>query len=246
MLVPLAAAGRFALDIVLPPRCLACGTIVGAGTALCMDCWPGLELIGAPQCARCGLPFDFDQGPGAVCGSCAAQEPAFDRARAALRYNDLAARLVVGFKRADRTHMLPAFALWLQRAAGPLLDEADLVACVPLHRRRLLARRFNQSAMMALALARLGGRPAAVDLLARVRATPSQGGLGRNQRFDNVRGAIAVRPGRAALAEGRRVLLVDDVFTTGATVEACARALRRAGAGAVDVVTLARVVRATT
>ena len=242
----LAAAGRTVLDAVLPPRCIACGAIVGAGTALCASCWPGLDLITAPQCACCGLPFDFDQGPQALCGACAATAPAYDRARAALRYNDLSARLIVGFKRADRTHMLPAFARWLQRAAGPLLEEADLVACVPLHRRRLLERRYNQSAMLAAALARLGGRPAAVDLLARIRATPSQGGLKRNQRFDNVRGAIAVRPHRAALVPGSRILVVDDVFTTGATVEACARVLKRAGAGSVDVVTLARVVRATT
>ena len=241
-----AAAGRSMLDAVLPPRCIACGGIVGAGTALCADCWPGLDLITAPQCARCGLPFDFDLGEGALCGGCAASPPAFERARAALRYNDLSARLIVGFKRADRTHLVPAFARWLQRAAGPLLDEADLVACVPLHRRRLLARRYNQSAMLALALSRLAGRPVAIDLLARTRATPSQGGLNRNQRFDNVRGAIAVRPHRAALVPGRRILLVDDVFTTGATVEACARVLYRAGAAGVDVVTLARVVRATT
>ena len=241
-----AAAGRTMLDALLPPRCIACGGIVGAGTALCADCWPGLDLITAPQCARCGLPFDFDLGEGALCGGCAASPPAFERARAALRYNDLSARLIVGFKRADRTHLVPAFARWLQRAAGPLLEEADLVACVPLHRRRLLARRYNQSAMLALALSRLAGRPVAIDLLARTRATPSQGGLNRNQRFDNLRGAIAVRPHRAALVPGRRILLVDDVFTTGATVEACARTLYRAGAAGVDVVTLARVVRATT
>jgi len=239
----LRATGRLALDAVLPPRCIACGDIVGAGTALCGACWPGLELIAAPQCARCGLPFAFDQGPDALCGGCAANPPAFDRARQALRYNDLSARLIVGFKRADRSHLLPAFAAWLQRAAGPMLEEADMICCVPLHRSRLLARRFNQSALMATALGRLGGRPVAVDLLERRRATPSQGGLSRNQRFDNLRGAIGVRPHRAALCDGRRILLVDDVYTTGATVEACARALRRGGAAAVDVVTLARVLR---
>ncbi len=242
----LAETGRQALDAVLPPRCIACGAIVGAGTALCADCWPGLDLITAPHCARCGLPFDFDMGADALCGACAATPPAYDRARAALRYNDLSARLIVGFKRADRTHLLPAFARWLQRAAGPLLEEADLIACVPLHRRRLLARRYNQSAMLASALARLAAKPVAVDLLARIRATASQGGLNRNQRFDNLRGAIAVRAHRAALVPGRRILLIDDVFTTGATVEACARVLYRAGAADVDVVTLARVVRATT
>lgn len=242
----LVATGRTVFDAVLPPRCIACGAVVGAGTALCGDCWPGLELISAPQCACCGLPFDFDQGPGVVCAACAASRPVFDRARQALRYNDLSARLIVGFKHSDRLHLLPAFAAWLRRAAGPLLDEAEVICCVPLHRRRLIARRFNQSALLALELGRLGGRPVAVDLLARRRATPSQGGLNRNQRLENVRGAIVVRPHRAALAQGRRVLLVDDVFTTGATVDACARALLRGGAAAVDVVTLARVIRATT
>lgn len=239
----LGTAGRLALDAVLPPRCIACGDLVGAGTALCGPCWTGLELIAAPHCARCGLPFAYDQGPDALCGGCAASPPAFDRARQALRYNDLSAKLIVGFKRADRTHQLPAFAAWLQRAAGMMLEEADMVCCVPLHRSRLLSRRFNQSALMALALGRLGRRPVAVDLLERCRATASQGGLNRNQRFENLRGAIVVRPRRAALCDGRRVLLVDDVYTTGATVEACARALKRGGAAAVDVVTLARVVR---
>lgn len=242
----LVQSARQALDTVLPPRCIGCGAIVGAQTALCAVCWPGLDLLTAPQCARCGLPFDFDMGPDALCGGCAASPPAYDRARAALRYNDLSARLIVGFKRADRTHLLPAFARWLQRAAGPMLQEADLIACVPLHRRRLLARRYNQSAMLAAALAGIGARPVVLDLLARTRATPSQGGLNRNQRFENLRGAIAVRPHRAALVPGRRILLIDDVFTTGATVEACARVLYRAGAAGVDVVTLARVVRATT
>ena len=241
----LAGASRRVLDTVLPLRCLACGTIVEMG-ALCLECWQGLELIGAPLCARCGLPFDHDEGPDALCGGCLAREPAFDRARSALRYNDLSAKLIIGFKHGDRTHHLGAFALWLARAAGPLLEEAELIACVPLHPSRLLARRFNQSALLAQALAAHAGRRAQVDLLARWRATPSQAGLSRLQRFENLRGAIAVRPRRAAQVAGRRVLVIDDVFTTGATLEACARALKRAGAAAVDVATLARVVRGAT
>ena len=243
LLAALAGAGSAAFDTVLPPRCLACGAIVGRSSALCALCWPGLEMISTPYCACCGLPFAHDLGADVLCGGCLARRPRFERARAALRYNDLSARLVVGFKRADRTHLAPAFARWLQWAAGPLLEQADLVACVPLSRRRLLARRFNQSALLARALAGLEGRRATVDLLRRTRHTPSQAGLGGAQRRENVRNAIAVRPAARPLVEGRRVLVVDDVFTTGATVEDCARALVRAGAAAVDVVTVARVVR---
>ena len=151
--------------------------------------------------------------------------------------------LIVGFKHADRTFAAPAFGAWLARAGAELIADAGVIVPVPLHWRRLAARRYNQSALLAQAVARQCGRACAVDALRRLRPTPSQGGLGRLGRARNVRGAFAVPPARRALVAGRRVLLVDDVLTTGATAEVASRALLAAGARAVDVITLARVVR---
>ena len=238
---PAARGARAALDFLLPPLCMACREPVDAPGRLCADCWSGVDFIDEPLCDSCGLPFDYDIGSGAVCPSCAASPPRFARARAAMRYGETARRLAAGFKYADRCHLAPALASWLMRPGRALLAEADLLVPVPLHRWRLLARRFNQSAMLALALSRLCGAPAAPRALVRRRATPPQQGLSRRQRMKNVAGAFVAAPG--AGVKGRRVVLIDDVYTTGATANACARALLRAGAARVDVLALARVVR---
>lgn len=237
--------GRRVLDALLPPRCLGCGVVVEEPGALCPSCWEKAAFIGQPHCARCGLPFELAP-PGAAaleCAACMTEPPRFDRARAAMRYDEGARRLVLQFKHADATHAAPGYARWMARAGAELLADCDLIAPVPLHRWRLLRRRYNQSALLALALGRAAGRPVVPDLLVRRRHTPTQGRLDRAQRHANVAGAFALRPGRAAAIAGRRVLLVDDVMTTGATVAECAKVLRRAGAAAVDVLTLARVVR---
>lgn len=212
---------------------------------MCGDCWREIDFIRPPQCAACGLPFEYDHGVNAVCGACARQRPLFGRARAAMRYGDVSARLIIGFKHGDRTHGAPAFARLMARAGSDLLPEADLIVPVPLHRWRLAARRYNQAAVLARALARLCEVPAAVDHLLRIRRTSSQGRMSASARTRNVRGAFAVRAAAASGIEGRRLLLVDDVFTTGATVAECSRVLLEAGAGAVDVLTLARTVAPT-
>ena len=230
------------LDLLLPPHCLACrGPADGPGR-LCPTCWAEVDFIAPPVCVRCGLPLDYDLGAEALCGACAADPPAFDRARAVMRYGDVARRLVVGFKHADRTHLAPALGRWLARAGAALIETADILVPVPLHRRRLIGRGFNQSALLAQCLARHTGLAVATDALRRRRATPSQAGLTRAQRRNNVAGAFEGPPHRRPLIEGRRVLLIDDVLTTGATVDTCAATLRRAGADQVDVLTLARVV----
>ena len=238
-------AVRGATGMVLPRRCLACGTPVAGDGALCAECWPAVRFLGPPLCAACGYPFEFDPGAGTVCGACAALQPAFDRARSVFVYDSASRGPLLAFKHADRTDAAPTFARLMAHAAADLLPDADMIVPVPLHRRRLLARRFNQSALLAQALGRETAIEAIPDLLVRTRHTPSQGGLSASARRRNVTGAVAVRERRADSVRGARVLMVDDVYTTGATVGSCAAALRRAGAAAVDVITLARVVRPT-
>ena len=237
------AALRAVLNAVLPPRCLSCGDVVEDLGTLCGECWKGLTLLSAPCCACCGFPFPYAVAEGTLCVACTRAHPAFDRARAVFRYDDGSRSMVLGFKHADETHAAPYYGRWLARAGAELLADADLIAPVPLHRWRLLARRYNQSALLAAAVAGSTQGRLAVDLLQRRRHTPRQGRLSPPARRRNVQGAFALRPRWKAELPGKRVLLVDDVLTTGATVEECARVLRRHGAAGVDVLTLARVVR---
>jgi len=231
------------LDLLLPPRCLACGAEVVRPGALCSACWDEVAFISPPFCALCGYPFEFDPGPDALCGACLRARPAFDRARAVMRYDARGRALVLGFKHGDRTEGAPSYATWLARAGAELLAEAEILSPVPLHWRRQFTRRYNQAALLAQALARRSGVPLVPDLLRRRRATPSQGHLSAAARARNVAGAFAVNPARAEALAGRRVLLIDDVLTTGATAAACAATLRRGSASGVDVLVLARVAR---
>ena len=237
------AAAAGAIDLVLPPSCLSCYAPVGTAGALCPDCWKRVVFIGHPCCARCGSPFELEAVGDALCGACIRKPPVYDRARAAFVYEGAGRELILAFKMADRSWLAPRLAAWLYRAAAPLLPDADLVVPVPLHRWRLLARRFNQAAVLAGLLARRAGTAISSDLLVRTRRTRPQVRLSGPERRRNVRGAFAVRHARAPLVNGRSILLVDDVMTTGATASACARALRKAGAARVDVVTIARAVR---
>jgi ComF family protein len=233
-----------ALGLLLPPRCLGCGQTIDRQGRLCAGCWRGLTFLGPPLCRCCGYPLPSALPEAPLCGACAADPPAYDRARAALRYDDGARGLILRFKHADRTDVVPAFGAWLGRAGAELLAEAELVAPVPLHRWRLLRRGYNQAALLAQAVGRLNGVAVVPDLLQRIAATASQQGLSGRQRRANVTsGAFRVHPWHQGRVGGRAVLLIDDVLTTGATVSACARVLRRAGAARVDVLCLARVVR---
>ncbi|MCR6632957.1 MAG: ComF family protein [Magnetospirillum sp.] len=235
---------RRVLDAVLPPLCLSCGAVVAEPGTLCPDCWGRMGFLGAPHCFACGHPFDFDAGAAeqALCAPCLDKPPPWRRARAVLRYDEHSKPLILRFKHADRLEGAPAFARWLARAGAELLAEADLIVPVPLHRWRLLARRYNQAAVLALALGRLSGVAVAPYALVRARRTPVQGHLDREQRRRNVKGAFVLPERRRALVQGRRVLLVDDVLTTGATVDECSRVLLEGGAASVDVLTLGRVV----
>jgi len=231
---------RVAVDAVLPPLCLSCGAIVSEPGALCGACWEKVGFLAAPHCQACGHPFEFDAGDQSLCGHCLREPPPWRRARAVFRYDEHSKGLILRFKHADRLEGAPAFARWMARAGAELLAECDLIVPVPLHRFRLLARRYNQAALLANALGKQTGIAVAPDVLTRTRRTESQGHMNREQRRKNVRGAFVVRqPARVA---GKRVVLVDDVLTTGATLGECARVLKAAGAHSVDVLTLGRVV----
>ena len=234
--------GRAVVDGVLPPRCLACGTIVDEPDALCSSCWAGMTFFAPPWCAVCGLPFPHPMGEEAVCADCARQKPSWDRARAVMRYDKHSRHLVLALKHGDRTHVARALGRWMGRAGAELLQGADMIVPVPLHWTRLFTRRYNQAGLLAHAVRAAGGPPVMADWLVRRRRTPSQGRLGPVARVRNVRGAFAVR--RGCDVKGKRIVLVDDVLTTGATVEECARVLRRGGATFIGVLTLSRAVRA--
>jgi ComF family protein len=240
---PFRRLGAALLDAVLPPHCLTCDAPVASQGTLCHACWSGLHILTQPFCARCGVPFLHagQGGPGGLCPGCLEHPPSYGVARAALRYDDGAKRLLLPFKHADRTELAAPLAALMARAGAPLLARADLVAPVPLHWRRLVARRYNQAALLARHLARGAGKPLIPDLLRRTRPTPALGERGAAERAALLDGAFVVPPRQRPRLAGRRVLLVDDVMTSGATAEACARALLAAGAAGVDVLAAARV-----
>lgn len=233
---------RAALALVYPPSCAGCGGATMDPGALCPDCWSALRLIEAPLCPRYGTPLALDPGIGALYSLRAiADPPVFERARAVALYDDTACRMVHRLKYEDRLDLALAMGRMMAASGRELLAEADCVVPVPLHRWRLWRRRFNQAALLARPLARGAGLPYEPRVLARVRATRPQVGLSRAGRAENLQGAFRVPPERRGGLQGRRVLLVDDVTTTGATANAAARALMRGGAAAVDLLTFALV-----
>lgn len=228
-------------DIVMPPVCLVCRARIGAHDALCARCWRDIDFIRAPLCDRLGIPLPFDTGGTMISAAAAADPPPYHRARAVAAHAGSMRTLVHALKFHDRQDVRRLLGKWLVEAGGELVAESEIVVPVPLARRRLLARRFNQAAVLAREVARLTGLDYQPLLLERIRATESQVGLTRGQRQRNVTGAFAVSARAASRLEGRNILLVDDVITTGSTVGACARILARAGAARVDVLALALV-----
>jgi ComF family protein len=231
---------RAALDLALPRLCAVCREPV-EGEGLCPACWAKLSFITRPYCERLGIPFVYDPGPGILSMEAIAEPPAYQRARAAVRFDEIARALVHALKYGDRLDLAPMMGRWLAQAGGELLAGADALVPVPLHWRRHWARRFNQSALLAAAVAKASGVPIAASALKRVKSTPQQVGLSRAQRSANIQGAFRVPAEGKAEVAGRRLILVDDVLTSGATAEGCAKALLRAGARNVDVLVFARV-----
>lgn len=237
----IAQSARLALDIALPLQCVACREPV-ASDGVCAACWSQLSFIAPPFCSRLGIPFVYDPGPDILSMQAIAAPPAYHRARAAVRYDEVARTLVHHLKYNDRTDLAPTMGRWMARAGHELLVDADVLVPVPLHWRRAFSRRFNQSGALAKAIGHASGVPVARDALRRVRPTEHQIGLSRAQRATNVQGAFKVPPEGRHEIQGRRIVLVDDVLTSGATSDACARALLRARAAQVDLLVFARVV----
>ena len=238
-------AGRQGLgnlrDLVMPPVCLSCERRIDVAGMVCPTCWSTMRFVERPFCEILGSPFSYDLGAGALSAEAIANPPAFDRARSVVLYDDVARKLIQGLKFSDRTDLAPWLARWMERAGSDVLAQSCLIVPVPLHRWRLLERRFNQSAELARPIAVATGYEYRPELLERSRRTKQQVGLKAKERARNVQGAFRVPSSQKLEVKGQRILLIDDVYTTGATLQACARALRRAGAVQIDCLTFARV-----
>jgi len=231
------------IDMVLPPRCVITGQAVDIQGMISPEAWKDLGFISDPFCVSCGMPLEFEVEKNSACVSCISEPPAFDTARSALIYNDVSKSIILRFKHADQIHIVHSFTPWLKRAGEEMLAGADILVPVPLHRYRLLRRRYNQAALITRALSTSTGITCLPDAMLRKRATPSQGHLRYGERQKNVHNAFAVNTKHALKLAGKTIVLVDDVYTTGATVKECAKTLLRAGVAKVHVLTLARVVR---
>ncbi len=229
------------LDAIYPPRCLACPEPTDAPHGLCPACWRDTHFIADAACDKCGAPLIGEAGAGDLCERCTRHPPAWDRGAAGIVYSGAGRRVVLAFKHGDRLDMVGPLAAWMAAPGRDLLATADLIAPVPLHWRRLVRRRYNQSAELARRLSRMTGVPAVPDLLTRVRATIPQERMTREARAANQAGAFEVAGRHRGRVADRTVLVIDDVLTSGATLSACAEALRAAGARRVNVLALARV-----
>jgi ComF family protein len=234
-------AGALA-DIVYPPSCLVCQAATAEPRALCAQCWGRLRLIERPYCERLGTPFAVDAGVALLSPAAIADPPVYERARAVARYDETARLMAHRLKYGDRLDLASTLASWMARAGAELLRGADLIVPVPMHRRRIWTRRFNQAALLADGIGRRSGKRVDPFVLTRKRPTRPQVGLSRAERQANLSGAFEVKEEAKVRVVGLRVLLVDDVLTTGATANAASRALLRGGATAVDVLVFARVV----
>ncbi len=229
-----------ALNTIFPPQCIQCDALVPEHGTLCLPCWQAVSFITDPMCECCGLAFEYAYDGQALCGECMRERPPYAQARAALRYDDASRRLVTRLKYNDHTYLARIYGVWLCKAAGGLIGASDVIVPVPLHYMRFVRRRYNQSALLAQAVAKESGVTVLESGLQRTRHTTPQTGLTRTQRKDNVKGAFRANPKYMSALKGKNILLIDDVYTTGATLFACTKALIDAGATQVNVLTLTR------
>lgn len=237
--MPLSAILKGCVEALTPSRCLGCPELVDRQGTLCSNCWSRITFITEPQCKICGYPFEHAISDEAICAGCLHTPPPYAQARSLMAYEETSRKIILELKHGDGTHIAPYMAQWLARL---LPEKPDLITPVPLHWVRLLKRGYNQSALISNALSRLLGLPLTPDLLVRSRNTPSQGGLTNKKRHQNVSTAFTVQQKNLTSLKNKNIVLIDDVFTTGATVVACSKALKRAGARCVTVLTVARVV----
>lgn len=231
---------KYLIDFAFPARCLLCGEVMLGEDGICAACFNLIDFVDEPMCRLCGRPFEFEAEKGVrlICPKCLKRRPKFDRCASAVMYNDGSKKLVLPFKHCDKTHLAKFMAGVMSARLGGLVNEADAVIPVPIHITRMIARKYNQSALLARFVGKACGKPVFYNTLVRVRATKSQGRMSEKERRRNVRDAFRVKP-RPGLA-GATVVLIDDVFTTGATAEECAKALKEAGVKSVFVLTFAR------
>ena len=239
-MAPVTEFGRIALDFLLPPHCAACDERVATAGGLCAACFAATGFIGEPCCQRCGIAFEV-AALGPICQACADKPPLYRQARGALTYDAQGRRLILPLKHADRPELARVLAPHMARAGAALLRRAEVLIPVPLHRRRLFHRRYNQAALLAVQLGRISDVSILRDALVRTKATASLGDRSVAERAAEVEDAFAVRPGREDALAGRQVLLIDDVMTSGATANACTALLLRSGVAAVDILVAARV-----
>jgi ComF family protein len=237
------------LSLILPPRCPISGEIVERPGLLSAEAWAALRFVSSPKCSCCGIPFEVSLTEGnsvaadLTCGACFETKPSFRMARSALVYDDASRDMVLAFKHGDRTELVVTFAPWMAQAGGEILQDADVLIPVPLHWVRLLKRRYNQAALLAQAVSKHTGVACWLDGLDRVKNTVSQGHRSAKDRHENVRNVFRVPKRYADRIAGKKIVLIDDVMTTGATVSSCAKLLYACGADRVDVLTLARAVK---
>ena len=231
------------VDIILPPRCFSCKKLVTKHHTLCAECFEKINFISEPFCEKCGLPFPYDIEGETICGECIRKTPIFEKALSIVHYDDGSKKLILSFKHGDVTDVVPAFTNWIIQHAKEFIDTTDIIVPVPIHRIRLLKRRYNQSALISNALGIKIKKHSVPDLMIRTKNTPPQGHKGIISRKKNIRGAFSINPKYLKHVEGKKVLLIDDVYTTGATINECTKTLLKAKAKSVKVLTIARVFR---
>ena len=233
------AANRL-LDIVYPPRCISCSGNVHENGGICAKCWGDINFIADPQCNICGFPFDFEASTGSICSGCITHEPSFSKARAVFLYDNASRNMIKSFKYNDRIENRAAYARWMARVGIDMLSEANIIIPVPIHFGKLLLRKYNQAAVLAHELAKISSKPVFSNALIRTKYTQTQAGFLRKERFKNIKGAFKVNPKYFDILKDKKILLIDDVITTGATAEECTNIMLKAKAARVEVLTLAK------
>jgi len=232
-----------AIDIIFPPKCLSCKVYIESDGGLCHKCWEEIDFISSPQCYSCGTPFEIQTSNDNICGKCIATPPKYSMARSVLRYNEKSSKLITNFKYYDSTHACHHFARWLSRTGEDMIADTDIITPVPLHKMRLLTRRYNQCALLCNSLSELTGKVTYNNLLIRHKNTKPQAGLEFNKRINNVKSAFKINPDLIEQINNKNILLIDDVMTTGSTIDSCTKTLLKSGARNVYVLTIAMTVK---